>query len=113
MALRKGSRRGVARRVEDIKLRRKPATHHAPKHRQHASADEPHAALLRDLATLKDPIITGSLPDHVAVQESLLVAACRSAALIVVLLRPDLARQPEQLRQEASRLLELIDGPET
>ena len=79
-----------------------------------ARADERHGAALRLLALVRDPVVVAiGLTEAAAIRHSLPLAACRSAALILVLQRPDLAREPKQLAEEAalliSGLLEVVD----
>jgi len=94
---------------------RKPTTRHSVRNGRQARVGKRHAALVRLLATFEDPVVTIGLAEGQAVGNSLLVAACRSAGLIVVLQRPDLLREPELLAAEVARLmsalLEVVDGP--
>lgn len=105
MAPRKQSGPAATGHERDIDRRRKPTTR---RNGPEARTDQRHAALVRLLATFKDPVVTIGLAEGRAVGHSLLVAACRSAALIVVLQRPDLAREPKQLAEEAALLVSAL-----
>jgi hypothetical protein len=113
MISRRQSGRPGTGRGRDIKRGRKPASR---RNGLQAQVDERHAALVRLLATFEDPVVTIGLAEGRAVGNPLLVAACRSLGLILVLRRPHLARQPEQLAAEVGRwmslLLEVVDDVE-
>jgi hypothetical protein len=113
MAPRKQSGPAGTEHGQNVKLHRKPTTHHSLRNGHRARADRRHAAVCRLLAMIKDPVITIGLAEGRAVGHSLLLAAWRSAALIFVEQRPDLVREPKQLAEEAallvSGLLEVVD----
>lgn len=113
MISRKQSGRPGTGRERDISRRRKPAPR---RNGLQAHMDEHHAAVVRLLATFEDPVVTIGLAEGRAVGNPLLVAGCRSLGLILVLRRPHLAREPEQLAAEVARwmslLLEVVDDVE-
>jgi len=100
-------------RGRDIKRGRKPAS---GRNGPQGWTEQRQVALVRLLATFEDPVVTIGLAEGRAVGNPLLVATCRSLGLILVLRRPHLAREPEQLTAEVARwmslLLEVVDDVE-
>lgn len=92
------------------KPRRKPTARRA------TAEDRRHATVCRLLASFRNPVVAAlGLTEGQAIRHLLPPALYRSAALIVVGQRPELARgDPSELAKEACRLtealLEVVDG---
>ena len=96
-------------RGKKVELHGKPATAQPHSTGHQARADRRHTALLGLLASLQDPLVAAlGLSEAEAVQHPIALAACRSAAVILVLEKPDLARDAERLARETSRLLRVV-----
>jgi len=114
MASRKQSGPAGTGHGQNVKLHRKPTTHQPLKDGHQARANRRHAAVLRLLALVRDPVVVAlGLTEAEAIRHSLPLAALRSAAVILLEKRPDLVREPKQLAEEAallvSGLLEVVD----
>ena len=110
MAPRKEGRPAGTGRARDTNRPRKPATRAPCSAGSRARADERHAAVCRLLASFRDPVVAAlGLTEGQAVRHSLPLALYRSAALIVVARRPELAHvDPHELAKEACRLTEAL-----
>ena len=118
MAPRKQSGAAGTRRARNASERREPTPRPARSPGPQARADQHHAAMCRLLASIRDPLVDAlGLTEEQVVRHSLSLALYRSAALIVVARRPELAHvDPHELAKEACRLtqalLEVVDDGE-
>lgn len=109
MARQKLRRQAGTGRGKNVELHEKCATPQTPRTRNQARADTRRTALLRLLTSLRDPPVAAfGLSEAEAVNHPVALVACRSAAVILVLEKPDIVRDPERMATEVSRFLEVL-----